>query len=283
MTFDSQSAKPKLSACLVIKPEELVLRRCLESLRGVVDEIVVVHDGPPADRSIDIAKEFGAKTFVRNFVGEAEPHRPFSFEQATGDWILQIDADEFLSAEARESIPELVKASEVDAYSLWWPLFYKGHYLASGHYSKLYKQCLFRKSKLYMVGIVHEFPRTYGISKDIKVLLEHRHLYDNWSLKTIKDKWLKWAKLQASGTKYLEEASVYNITSVRNNAAFSALKIKRSYPLVSLIVEITRIVGINVRDGLFWSDLANWKIMFSDLLNSLFLHWYLIIPSQTRS
>lgn len=268
--------KPRISACLVIKPEEAVLRRCLESLKSVTDEIILVHDGLPKDGSLEIAKEYGAKIFIRDFVGEAEPHRPFSYEKATGDWVLQVDADEFLSSEAQESIPKLVATSDIDAYSFWWPMFYKDHYLTSGHYSKLYKQCLFRKSKLYMVGVVHEFPRTYGTSKNVKILLEHRHPYDNWSFRIIKEKWLKWARLQAYETKYLEQAPLYNITSAKDNIALCELRARRSFPLISLVHEVVRILGVNIRDGLLWSDPVNWKIMFSDLLNSFFLHWYLL-------
>jgi len=126
-----------------------------------------------------------------------------------------------------------------------------------------------------MVGIVHEFPRTYGVAKNTKVQLEHRHPYNNWSLQVIREKWLKWARLQAYETKHLEEAPLYNITNPKNNEALDNLRLRRTRPLISWVKETIRILGINVRDGLLWSDPANWKIMFSDLLNSLFLHWYL--------
>ena len=86
-----QTSKPKISACLVIANEAAVLERCLSSLQGVTDEIVLVHDGPCVDESLDIASRFGAKVFVANKIGEAEPHRPFSYEQATGEWVLQIE------------------------------------------------------------------------------------------------------------------------------------------------------------------------------------------------
>lgn len=268
--------KPKISACLVIYNEEKLLPRCLESIKDVVDEIIVVHDGPCTDKSLGIAESFGARIFVRNHIGEAEPHRPFSYEQSTGDWVLQIDADEYLSEAAQKVILELVSDPNADGYAFWWPFFYKNRYLTSGHYSKLYKPCLFRKSRLNMVGVIHESPSTYGILKNITVLLEHRHPYDNWSLRVIKKKWLNWAKLQAYETKHLEEAPLYNINVGANNESLNNLRFRCRYPLISLFWEIIRIIGINVRDGLFWSGFVNLKIMVSDLLNSFFLHWYLL-------
>src|SRR3989344_7015472 len=108
--------KLKISACLVIYNEGKVLRRCLESLEDVVEEIIIVHDGECKDKSLKIAREFGAKVYIREHIGEAEYHRPFAFNQAKGDWILHIDADEFLSKRTRQEISKLIKSKECDAY-----------------------------------------------------------------------------------------------------------------------------------------------------------------------
>lgn len=162
-----------ISACLVVYNEEMHITRCLQSLAGVVDEIIVVHDGPCGDNTLKIAKTFGAKTFVRPRVGEAEPHRQFSFDAARGDWVLQIDADEFLSDELRLHLKELTQDSSVDAYSLLWEdpddLFYFGIWPF-----KQYKSCLFRKSKIIFTGLVHEQAKTSGRLSRSEFLLHHR-------------------------------------------------------------------------------------------------------------
>jgi glycosyltransferase involved in cell wall biosynthesis len=113
----------KISACLVVYNEEKLIRRCLESLRDVVDEIILVHDGECTDRTLEIAKEYGAKIFVRDHKGFCEHHRPFCCKQASYNWILQIDADEFLSAELRNNLRSLVSNQEVSAYELLWPFW----------------------------------------------------------------------------------------------------------------------------------------------------------------
>src|SRR5947209_4203128 len=63
---------PSISACLVVHDEEKLIERCLASLDGVVDEIVLVHDGPCTDRTLDIARGYGARVFERPRHGEAE-------------------------------------------------------------------------------------------------------------------------------------------------------------------------------------------------------------------
>ncbi len=60
---------PTISACLVIHNERVLLRRCLESIKHVVSEIIVVHDGECSDDSLKMAKEYGAKIFQRQFIG----------------------------------------------------------------------------------------------------------------------------------------------------------------------------------------------------------------------
>ena len=71
-----------ISACLVIHNEEKLLKRCLESIKDVVDEIILVHDGECTDKSLNIANNFHSRIFIRDFIGEAEWHRPFSYEEA---------------------------------------------------------------------------------------------------------------------------------------------------------------------------------------------------------
>lgn len=85
----------KISTCIVLRNEEKVIERCLQSVKLISAEIIVVHDGPCTDNSLVIAKKYQAKIFQEKYIGEAEFHRPLTYTKAQGDWILQIDADEF--------------------------------------------------------------------------------------------------------------------------------------------------------------------------------------------
>ncbi len=85
-----------ISLCVIVKNEAHYLTDCLESVKDIVDEIVVVDTGS-TDNSKEIAKSFGAKVFDFNWVDDFSAARNFSLSKATKDWILYLDADERLS------------------------------------------------------------------------------------------------------------------------------------------------------------------------------------------
>lgn len=107
--------EPLLSLCMIVKNEEDHLVRCLESVRDVVDEIIVVDTGSN-DRSVEIAGSFGARVFHYEWAGDFGAARNFSLEQARGAWILYLDADEALVADDIPHLRPLLTRSEVDGY-----------------------------------------------------------------------------------------------------------------------------------------------------------------------
>jgi tetratricopeptide (TPR) repeat protein len=94
-------APVSLSATLIVRDEERVLAACLQSLRSVVDEIIVVDTGS-VDRSIEIAADHGAKVFHFAWCDDFSAARNAAIEHASGDWLLYIDADERVSGGNRD-------------------------------------------------------------------------------------------------------------------------------------------------------------------------------------
>ncbi|RLB04217.1 MAG: glycosyltransferase, partial [Deltaproteobacteria bacterium] len=90
---------PRLSVCMIVKNEEKMLPKCLESIREVADEIIIVDTGS-TDNTVAIAESFGAKVYFHPWEKDFSKHRNQSLSYATGDWILQIDADETLEPES---------------------------------------------------------------------------------------------------------------------------------------------------------------------------------------
>jgi tetratricopeptide (TPR) repeat protein len=84
-----------LSLCMIVRDEEEMLPRCLSAVAPAVDEIIVVDTGSK-DRTVEIARSFNATVIEREWTGSFSDARNASFEAATGDWIIYLDADEVL-------------------------------------------------------------------------------------------------------------------------------------------------------------------------------------------
>lgn len=108
---------PTLTLCMIVKDEEAQLPRCLASVQGVVDEMVVVDTGS-ADRTEAIAESFGARVLRHPWDGSFSTARNVSLDAAGGDWILVLDADEALSR--GEAVRAAIAAApdEVEAFIL---------------------------------------------------------------------------------------------------------------------------------------------------------------------
>lgn len=108
--------KCKLSLCMIVKNEEEYLPSCLNSVRGIADEIIVVDNGS-TDSSVQVANRFGARIISHEWREDFSEARNISLDAATGDWIMVLDADEELagsSAPAIKSFLERVRADGVE-------------------------------------------------------------------------------------------------------------------------------------------------------------------------
>jgi glycosyltransferase involved in cell wall biosynthesis len=104
-----------LSALIVVNDEALALDACLTSLRGLVDEIVVVDTGS-SDRSVAVAERHGAVVTAESWKDDPAAPRNRSLSLATGDWILAIDAAERVHGEFAAARAALDDAGEAAAF-----------------------------------------------------------------------------------------------------------------------------------------------------------------------
>ncbi|MEN6468576.1 MAG: glycosyltransferase [Smithella sp.] len=119
LQIEKASQRGTLSLCMIVKNEEKHLVRCLRSVRDVVDEIIIVDTGS-TDKTVDIAKVFGAKVFDFPWTGDFSAARNESLKYATGDWILVLDADEAISARDFDELRTLInkRTSSPVAYTI---------------------------------------------------------------------------------------------------------------------------------------------------------------------
>jgi Glycosyl transferase family 2 len=101
------AGRETLSACIIARDEEARLPDCLASV-AFCDEIVVV-DGGSRDGTVALAREAGAKVVEKSWLGFAA-QRNVALDHATGDWVLEIDADERVSPALREEMTRFLAA-----------------------------------------------------------------------------------------------------------------------------------------------------------------------------
>ena len=102
----------KLSLCAIALNEETDLPQCLDSVKGVVDEIVLLDTGS-RDRTKEIAQSFGAKVYDYKWCNNFSAARNEALKYVQGDWVLVLDADEVL---VPEIVPSLKQAIKNEAY-----------------------------------------------------------------------------------------------------------------------------------------------------------------------
>ncbi len=99
--------RPGVSLTMIVRDEENNLPRCLESVRGLFDEIIVVDTGS-TDRTKEVARTFGARVFDFVWVGDFAAARNAALARATGDYAFWLDADDVLDPPERERLRSLL-------------------------------------------------------------------------------------------------------------------------------------------------------------------------------
>lgn len=144
----------KLTVLVPCKNEERNIRACLESVRDLADEILVADSGS-TDRTMEIAREFGARIIQREYVNSAD-FKNWAIPQAAHGWVMVVDADERvtpgLAAEARRVLAEGPRA---DAYRVGRVGFFFGHRIRRCGWGRETLTRLFRRELRYETKHVH--------------------------------------------------------------------------------------------------------------------------------
>jgi glycosyltransferase involved in cell wall biosynthesis len=151
----------KISACIIAFNEERNLERCLKSVAPLVDEILLVDSGS-ADRTPEIAAEFGARVVQQDWLGYVG-QKNFALAQAQHSWVLSIDADEEISPELAAAIARVKADAAADApgapngYQFSRIVFYRKKWIRHGDWYPDRLVRLFRRTEArFTGGRVHE-------------------------------------------------------------------------------------------------------------------------------
>jgi glycosyltransferase involved in cell wall biosynthesis len=144
-----------ISLCMIVKNEEAVLERCLHSISGIADEIILVDTGS-TDRTREIALKFAADVYHFSWIDDFAAARNFSFTQATMDYILWLDADDYLLPEDNGKLALLKQSLDpaLDAVSM----LYHCDFDDQGNVNLVVRRSrLVRRARHYQwKGVVHE-------------------------------------------------------------------------------------------------------------------------------
>ncbi|MBM3282891.1 glycosyltransferase family 2 protein [Candidatus Gottesmanbacteria bacterium] len=135
-----------ISVAIATYNEEKNLKRCLESIAFWVDEIVIV-DGSSTDKTVDIAKDFGAKVVITDNPLNFHINKQKAIDACSREWIFQLDADEVVTVELKKEILSVVKQKNINGYWIPRKNNFLGKFLVKGGQYPDYTLRLYRRGK----------------------------------------------------------------------------------------------------------------------------------------
>jgi glycosyltransferase involved in cell wall biosynthesis len=141
----------KLSVVIITYNEEKNIQRCLDSVKGIADEILVV-DSYSQDTTVNICREYGARVIQNRFEGHIQ-QKNYAVSQSSNSNILSLDADESLSEELRQSIQEAKQSWPFSGYKMNRMTNYCGAWIRHGGWYPDTKIRLFERNKGTWTGI----------------------------------------------------------------------------------------------------------------------------------
>ena len=165
-----------LSQCMIVKNEEKNIERALSWAKGFAFEQIVVDTGS-TDRTVELAKEFGAKVLHFDWVDDFSVAKNFAMDQARGEWIAILDADEYISREDTEELIRILeqiqndpeKEENCDAITCSFiDLDENGNTVSLGSHQRIFRN----RPYLRYTGRIHEvikIKNTHLITDDIRI------------------------------------------------------------------------------------------------------------------
>lgn len=162
------------SLCMIVKDEENVLKRCLESYCGLMDEIIIVDTGS-TDSTKDIAAEYTSLVYDFEWTGSFADARNFAASKATKDYIFTADADEYIDSENQKRLAILKEniLPEIEIVQMYYctPSDVNTVY----NFDKEYRPKLYKRLRSFTwIDPIHETLRLDPVVYDSEIEICHR-------------------------------------------------------------------------------------------------------------
>mgnify|MGYP001612697644 FL=1 len=169
---------PRISAVVNTLNEEKKIGRCLASLKGFANEIVVV-DMMSTDQTREIAKKYGARVFKHKRMGYVEPARNFAIEKAKNEWVMMLDADEEIKEGLKIFLKQEIKKPQADYYRIPRKNIIFGKWMKHSGWWPDMNIRFFKNGAVSWNEIIHSVPMTVGKGLDLPLkedmAIRHRH------------------------------------------------------------------------------------------------------------
>ena len=179
----------EISLCMIVKNEENVIDRCLNSVKNVVDEIIIVDTGS-TDNTVAKAENLGAIVYKFKWIDDFAEARNYSFSKATKDYILWLDADDILEDDDVKKLEELKVNLDQSVDSVMMNYVLQVDKYGNSIYSLKRNRLVKRSRNFRWIGYVHEYLEVYGniIQSDINIVHKKDKEYTSRNLEIYEKK-----------------------------------------------------------------------------------------------
>lgn len=163
-----------ISVCMIVKNEEKVLERCLLSLKGIWDELIIVDTGS-SDATKEIARKYTDRVYDFTWIDDFSAARNYAFSKANCEYIYSADADEVLDETNRKRFLQLkeVLIPEVEIVQMWYVT--PEEYNTTENFDKEYRPKLYKRQREFVwIDPIHETVRLDPVVFDSDIEIIHK-------------------------------------------------------------------------------------------------------------
>ena len=167
-----------LSLCMIVKNEEDVIGRCLDCVKDIADEIIIVDTGS-IDNTKEIVKNYTDKVYDFPWIDDFSAARNYSFSQATKDYVMWLDADDIIDEKNRQELKSLKNCLDpsIDMVKMIYNVSFDEDNNPTLSY---YRERIFKRSMDYRwVGEIHEVILPYGNIMHSEIAILHKKMHPN--------------------------------------------------------------------------------------------------------
>lgn len=268
------------SLCMIVKNESDILERCIDSIKDLMDEIIIVDTGS-TDNTVEIAKKYTDKVYHFDWVDDFSKARNFSFSKATMDYIYCADADEYLDKENHEQL-RILKENlypEIDIVQMMYDTVSNNTVL---NIKKEYRPKLYKRLREFTwVDPIHETVRIEPLVFDSDIVITHDPVENHAD----RDFSIFQRVLKENGGLSENVSRMYAIELYKVGKAIDFQNAREYFQIISEIDEqyimeyseaiLCRDKRIN-KDPNFinYAETAFWKLKVSEIAFDLGLFWF---------